>query len=233
MLDGNWPKYDPNYQKAKPYLATVPKNEGYKEEVAGGRTIGQAWGRIVYESDLTEPLDLYSPYILVGGSLSGELSAGRRIEIRTLRPKPGHRLEPDVWSKWETLHSGPGKFSAPLGRERFNGQSVGIHGVYRFQLRATPPGGSRVRLEAFFENGIMSIPQIFAGRNTIRFKVRDSARIDGPIRVVYSYQTAAREERHEQTLRAADFRNNVASYTIDAPGLIRCNSVSVVYGSKP
>ena len=36
--DGNWPKYDPNYQKCKPYLVTVPKNEGYKEEVSGGRT---------------------------------------------------------------------------------------------------------------------------------------------------------------------------------------------------
>ena len=229
MLDGNWPKHDPNYEKAKPYLVTVPTNEGYKDEVAGGRTIGQAWGRIKYEWDPSEPLDLYSPYILVGGTLSGELPGDNRIEIRTLRAKAGHRLEPDVWSSWERLHRGAGKFAVPLGRERFNGKSVSTHGVYRFQLRAAPPGPSRLKLEAFFETGIMSIPQIFAGRNTIRFKVRDAARIAGPIRVVYRYRDAAGEQRHEQTLRASDFRGNVASYTIDAPGLIRCDSVSVAH----
>src|SRR5579862_2070122 len=33
MLDGNWVKYDPNHQKAKAYLASIPKNEGYNQDV--------------------------------------------------------------------------------------------------------------------------------------------------------------------------------------------------------
>jgi hypothetical protein len=51
-LDGNWPKYDPNYAHAEPYLDTVPRNEEYPDWMAGGKTIGQAWGRITYEPDL-------------------------------------------------------------------------------------------------------------------------------------------------------------------------------------
>ncbi|MCB1021186.1 MAG: hypothetical protein KDC27_14740, partial [Acidobacteria bacterium] len=33
MLDGNWPKHDPNFAKAAPYLARVPADEGYNEQV--------------------------------------------------------------------------------------------------------------------------------------------------------------------------------------------------------
>ena len=51
MLDGNWPKYDPNYKIAKPYLSRVPSSEGYNEQVRGGKTIGQAWGRLTYAPD--------------------------------------------------------------------------------------------------------------------------------------------------------------------------------------
>jgi len=51
-LEGNWPQYDPNYLWAKPYLDTVPVDEGYPDWIAGGRTIGQAWGKITYEPDL-------------------------------------------------------------------------------------------------------------------------------------------------------------------------------------
>jgi len=49
---GNWPKHDPNHSRAEPYLVTVPRGEGYPEELAGGRTIGQAWGRIRYAPGL-------------------------------------------------------------------------------------------------------------------------------------------------------------------------------------
>ena len=54
-LDGNWPKHDPNHAKAEPYLAIIPEGEGYPRELAGGRTIGQAWGRLRYEPDLKDP----------------------------------------------------------------------------------------------------------------------------------------------------------------------------------
>ncbi len=273
MLDGNWVTHDPNYQRAKPYLAAVPVNEGYKEEIAGGRTIGQAWGRITYEPDLKEPLDavtpdstlvmsetaphlrpltsegggqtileFYSPYILVDGTLAGELLGSAaddlKVEIRTLRAKAANDEEPEVWSKWDVLHRGPGAFTSGLGRERFNGRDASIHGVYRFQVRiavganpgrTAPAGLARLKLTAHFENGIMSIPQIFAGRNEIRFKVRDASRIRGPIRVTYRYQTAAGEKQHTRVLNAADFHSNVASYSFDAPALTRCNSLAVVY----
>jgi len=273
MADGNWVKHDPNYSRAKPYLETVPMNEGYKAEIAGGRTIGQAWGRITYEPDLREPLDsstldstlvssaappylrpatdqgggqttfdFYSPYILVDGVLSGEFigAAGDdlKAEIRVQRAKAANAAEPDAWSRWDVLHRGPGAFAVPLGRPRFNGRDASIHGVYRFQVRVSagansqrpvPAGLARLKVEASFENGIMSIPQIFAGRNIIHFKVRDARRIRGPIRVTYSYQTAGGEKRHTQTLNSADFRGHVATYTLDARGLTRCNSVAVAY----
>lgn len=274
MLDGNWPKQDPNYEKAKPYLVIVPKGEGYNDQVSGGRTIGQAWGRLTYEPDWAKretlqiltpesnlahaaqapflraadntggaaTLDFYSPYILVDGVLEGEL-LGRadeaRIEIRAQLPKPRQRDQPDVWSDWEPLHSGGGQpFAVDLGRDRFNGRQVSLHGVYRFQVRVrlSPKAGrmnqvglKALRLRAHFENGIMSLPQIFAGDNTIHFKVADATAVTGPIQVRYRFQTADGEKAHAQTIRPEDFRGNVASYTLRAPGLTRCNSVEVAY----
>ncbi len=248
MFNGNWPKYDPNYQRAKPYLATVPTDEGYNAQVAGGRTIGQAWGRIIYEPDVEEAglarvdgeavVDLYSPYVLVEGTLEGELAGDAKIEIRTLEAKPRNADQPDVWSGWQALAEEPGVFHVPLGRARFNGADAGIHGVYRFQLRIKPGPRSRrespaglkaIKLVAYFETGIMSIPQIFAGSNTIRFKVRDAKAVRGPIRVTYRYQTAGGERKHEKVLRPSDFRGNEAVYQIDAPGLMRCKSLAIAY----
>lgn len=54
-----------------------------------------------------------------------------------------------------------------------------------------------------------------------------SSRIDGAISVKYRYQTAAGEKEHTQVLRAADFTGGVAGYTLDAPGLVRCNSLAI------
>jgi hypothetical protein len=275
MFDGNWVKHDPNYQKCKPYLATVPRDQGYNQDVSGGRTIGQAWGRITYAPDLHGGLpadalapgttfvhttaapylrpasqggggeaifDVYSPYILVDGTLSGELAGGAddapQVEIRTLASKPRNTAEQDVWSTWDTLHAGPGKFSIPIGKPRFNGRQVSIHGVYGFQVRISvrpkparraPAGLNSLKLELYFEIGIMSIPQIFAGRNTIRFKVRDSSQLRGPVKVAYRYQTATGEQSDERALRASDFRDDVATYVIEAPGLKRCNSLTIQY----
>jgi len=274
MLDGNWVKSDPNYAKCAPYVTTVPSNEGYNAEISGGRTIGQAWGKLTFEprwdnpqwmkvsaveSDFAQQLstpylrpttrrgggqatfDFYSPFVLVDGLLSGQWLASDadqpRVEIRTLQAKPNSRLEPDVWSEWQTLALGP-RFHNSLGRERFNGTDLSLHGVYRFQIRLSiSPNANRksevglqsLRLEAYFENGIMSIPRIVDGMNTIHFKVADSSRIRGPIRVVYRYQTRTAEKVHEQILQPTDFHRNSATWTFEAPGLIRCNSLLIAY----
>ncbi len=215
MRDGNWVKYDPNYQKAKPYLASVPRDEGYNSDVSGGRTIGQAWGKIIYEPDIealaSGLLDIYSPYILVDGALSaGE--AG--LEVRTLEPKAASESETERWSGWSPV----GGHALPQ-----------IHGVYRLQLRSRAGKLHPLRLEMYFETGIMSIPQIFAGRNTINFKVRDAAAIRSPLRVTYRYQTADGERADTHSLQSSDFHGNVATYRIDAPGLTRCNSLTITY----
>ncbi len=271
MLHGNWAHNDPNYLRAKPYLSQVPADEGYNKDVAGGRTLGQAWGRIVYQPDLRRPLDLLvqgstlvqmpspphlrprrpagggsatfdvqCPYVLVDGSIAGELAGTKadalRLEIRVLRAKATNDSEPDAWSSWEEIHRGPGAFTVSVGRARFNGRDPSIHGVYRFQVRVTvgansgrtrPAGLSQFRLAAQFENGIMSIPQIFAGQNRILFKVRDARCIGGALRVIYRYQDAAGAKAHSQSLLASDFRDDIASYTLDAPGLVRCTSLSI------
>lgn len=275
MLDGNWPKYDPNYQWAKPYLATIPKDENYDPEMEGGRSIGQAWGRMTYTPTLAqedlkdvlasgsslvhsavapylrprEPavggeavLDFYSPYVLVDGTLNAELAGGEEgdasIAIRTLRAKTNSAQDPDVWSEWQTLPSRPGKMSIELGRPRFNGRDVSIHGVYRFQVRVSVkprpgrqsmPGLNALALDLYFENGIMSLPQIFAGQNTVHFKLRDAAALRAPVVVTYRYQTADGEKAHKQMLKPGDFRNNAATYALDAPGLVRCNSITISY----
>jgi len=271
-LEGRWPKQDPNYRWAKPYLAAVPGDQGYPAEVAGGKTIGQAWGKLMYAPPLERPdffdgltpdstlvhstiapflrsvhpdsggqstFDIYSPFILVDGTLESELTgAGVRLELRTLRPKNANAAEADVWSPWQLLAGEAGRILLEIGKPRFNGTDVSIHGVYRFQLRLTveeragrtaPAGLSQLRLQLFFENGIMSLPQIFAGSNTIRFRVRDSARLQGPVAVVYRYQTAGGEKSNRQDLRPADFIGHQATYTLSAPGLLRCNSISISY----
>jgi len=273
-LDGNWPKYDPNYQMAKPYLVTVPAGEGYPPEMVGHRTTGQAWGRIRYTPNLRAGVDdalapgstlvhsdkmpylrpgtsgdggqavfdFYSPYVLVDGTLHAELAGALpddvKLELRTLRAKAADESAPDVWSRWQTLFSGPGRATVELGRRRFNGRDVSITGVYRFQIRVAvnpqagrtmPAGLSGLDLELYFENGIMSIPQIFAGANTIQFQLRDAAQLRGPVRVTYTYQTARGERAHTQILHAQDFHTNVARYSFHAPGLVRCKSLSITY----
>lgn len=271
-LDGRWPKFDPNYERVKMMLSTVPTNEGYDADLAGGQTIGQASGRIEYAPDLRhrpaseilEPgatlvragsapylrpaaiggggsgvIDVYSPYVLVNGVLEGELTgAGTKAEIRTERARYSNEAEPAVWSQWQTLDTGLGSFHTELGRPRFNGKDVSIHGVYHFQIRLSvpeaadrtePAGISRLRLSLTFENGIMSIPRLFAGRNNLRFDLKNAARLEGPVTVTYRYDTASGEQTAVHTLKPADFHDNTARYTLNAPGLIRCRSLSITY----
>ena len=92
-----------------------------------------------------------------------------------------------------------------------------------------PVGLKSLKLETYFENGIMSIPRISPGTNTIHFKVKDAAAIGFPIKVIYRYQTPAGERAHTQVLRPKDFHNAVATYKLDAPGLTRCNSLVIAY----
>ena len=218
MLDGNWTKYDPNYQKAKPYLSSVPRNEGYNQDVSGGRTIGQAWGKILYRPDArtvaSGMIDIYSPFVLVDGSLQNHGTAAASLEIRTLRAKVSSDGEPDTWSTWAPVQAG--------GLRQ-------VKGVYHFQIRGPARSLKALELEVYFENGIMSIPQIFAGRNTIHFKVRDAAAILRPVTVTYRYQTADGERAHTQALARRDFDGKIATYEIDAPGLERCNSLTIAY----
>lgn len=275
MLEGNWVKHDPNYQKCAPYLTTVPTDEGYKTEIAGGRTIGQACGRLIYEPDLADPgavdvsaietdlrhatsapylrpsrltgggkavFDIYSPYVLVNATLSGEWTAaendGAKVELRALMPKRGNGEAPDVWSSWRTLASGSRAFEVELGRDEAARGEASVHGAYRFQIRVSltgnpdrqrPSGLKALRLQAWFENGIMSIPRIVDGENTIHFKVTDARTVRGPIEVTYAYQTQQGERKHFQVLKPGDFRKNTATYRFKAPGLTRCNSLKIKY----
>ena len=158
--------------------------------------------------------------------------------MRTLSPKRLNTAELDNWSEWQTLVTGGKATTVELGLPRFNGQDVSIHGAYRFQLRVRVPespnrkamaGLSALSLKLYFENGIMSIPPLFAGKNQLRFRVADAAALTGPVTVVYGYDSASGEKTHRQILRAGDFQNEEATYTADAPGLLRCRSVSISY----
>ncbi|MGH9425735.1 MAG: hypothetical protein ACRD2L_05440 [Terriglobia bacterium] len=75
----------------------------------------------------------------------------------------------------------------------------------------------------------MSIPRLTAGKNTIHFKVADATSVKGPLEIVYRYQTRSGETQHRQVIQPRDFAGNVATYSFDAPGLVRCNSVLVRY----
>ena len=163
-----------------------------------------------------------SPYVLVDGTLSAVLAGeGAEIAIRTLAPKPRNAAEPDQWSEWQTLLTGSGAKQAELGRPRFNGRDVSIHGTYRFQVRVRVPqsaaqvaaGLSALSMKLYFENGIMSIPPLFAGQE--QSAVSRSGRI-GADGARHGRSTAMRRRAGEkilrQVLRRADFRNGEAEY---------------------
>jgi len=212
----NWPTHDPNYQRIQPYLTTIPTNEGYPPDLAGGRSIGQAYGTIEYTPTPQTPvppvLDLRSPYVLVDGTL--DTPPATTIEMRTLAPKTRNAAEPDQWSPWAPIPSG--KATLP------------VHGNYRFQLRVAGPN-RQLKLKLHFETGILSIPPLFAGNNTVRLRVADPAALKRNLTVTYRYTTAAGERQHRQILRPADFKTNEAVYQANTPGLLRCQSVAISY----
>ena len=52
MFDGSWPKTDPNFKYSENYLETIPTGEGYPEDMEGGKSIGQAWGKLTWKAPL-------------------------------------------------------------------------------------------------------------------------------------------------------------------------------------
>lgn len=211
MLDGNWPQHDPNHILARNELATVPTNEGYNSQVAGGRTIGQSWGRITSDAALEagRTFDFYSPYVLVDGSLN----SARPLEVRVLKAKPQHAGQPDVWGEWRKLMPRAGVIALDS-----------ISGLYRLQIRGS---AGPIKLTLHFENGIMTLPRLFDGDNRIQVKLRDASQLATRIHVTYRYATAGGEQRHEQVLARADFQGNTAAYRIRVTGLVRNLSVAI------
>ncbi|HUU26936.1 MAG TPA: hypothetical protein VM123_03920 [archaeon] len=185
--------------------------------------------------------DFYCPYILIEGEFTGELSAEENdevtLELRTLQPKTQNRDEPDRWSGWTQLATGNGLFDKTLGQIEYSGGKVSIYGKYRFQLRlkaraAGSPetvGLKKLGFSLNFENGIMSIPQIFAGENTLYFEVADQGAVRAPIHVAYEYTTQDTTKIFEHTFRPRDFRDNRASCLVDVPDLKRCSSLEIRY----
>ena len=216
MLEGNWPRFDPNHAAAQKELSSVPSTEGYNSQVAGGRTIGQSWGRIATEARLEagRVFDFYSPYVLVDGLLK----SAKPVEMRVLRAKPLHAAQPDVWTPWKTLRPTAGVIALD--------RTSALHGVYRLQIRGA---AGPIHLTLHFENGIMTLPRLFEGENQVQVKLRDASQLAAGRRlhITYRYATAAGEQRHEKSIALADFHNNIAAYRIRATGLTRNLSVAI------
>ncbi|OGG05788.1 MAG: hypothetical protein A3F83_05620 [Candidatus Glassbacteria bacterium RIFCSPLOWO2_12_FULL_58_11] len=194
-------------------------------------------------------LEFYSPYILVDGLISGKLEGGEgdsvEVAFRSQVPKRLNISQAEEWLPWRTISAKPGPFLVTLDRADAAEGGSSFHGTYRWQLKISlVAGGQRLvsnkprsqvgldalHVAAFFENGIMSIPQIFAGDNTIRFKVEDPAKVEGDILVTYRWQAAQGEQCNRKRITPDEFyKDNEAVYHLEAPGLERCNSLSISY----
>ena len=189
-------------------------------------------------------LEFYMPYVMVEGNIIGELSGdkGDKLEVsfRNQVAKPNSLDDPEEWLPWKIIATRPGHFQAWLDRGDAALGESSLHGAYRWQIRIRLSEGgdadviaglNSLRLVGFFENNIMSIPQLFDGRNTVRFKVDDPEMVKGQVEVTYKWQTDCGEQSHVQKIVPGEmfYRGNEAVYTIDAPGLVRCNSLTVKY----
>jgi len=188
-------------------------------------------------------LEFYSPYIMVDGLVKGELMGTKEdrvsVAFRSQVPKRFDLDEKDRWLDWKVLADKPGEFLATLDRTDAAEGASSLHGAYRFQLRlrfaaageASGVGLKSLGLAAFFENGIMSIPQIFAGDNTIRFKVDDPDQVEADILVTYGWQDAQGADwSHRMRITPNMFyKDNEACYHLEAPDLVRCNSLVISY----
>jgi len=276
MVGGDGEKNDPNLRYMEPYFARVPSGVGYPAYLENDLSLGQAWGRVKYQPDLSRSdlkeafldgagldtasespflrpandggegewiLEFASPYILVDGFIRGELLGSDsdvvEVAFRSQVPKRFDLSEPDKWKPWKVLTSKPGPFRVGLDRADSAEGSSSFHGTYRYQVRfrfqsaaaASQVGLADFGIVSFFENGIMSIPQIFAGENTVRFKVGDAAEIQSDIYVTYTWEDRVGQpgSHTKQITPELFFKENEAVYTIDAPELWRCNSLVVSY----
>ena len=156
------------------------------------------------------------------------------LAFRSQVAKTRNASEEEQWLPWKTLADKPGKFLSVIGREEaVLGEST-FHGAYRWQLRIRLKGEgaglSDLGFVTYFENGIMSIPQIFEGDNIVRFKVADPSKVRGDIYVQYDWSTSEGVKSHRRRISPDLFyRNNEAVYHIEAAGLLRCNSVLISY----
>jgi len=188
-------------------------------------------------------LEFVSPYILVDGFVRGELLGSENdvmeVAFRSQVPKRSNLSQPDEWKPWKVLSSKAGPFRVSLDRADAAEGGSSLHGTYRYQIRlrfkadASPSqvGLADFGLVTFFENGIMSIPQIFAGENTVRFKVRDATKIESDIYVTYTWE-AQSGRQYSDTKRIYPelfFKDDEAVYTISTPELRRCNSLVIEY----
>ncbi len=189
-------------------------------------------------------LEFYMPYVMVEGYVTGELAGDTadklEVSFRSQVAKPRNLADPDQWLPWKTLAAKPGHFQARLDRGDAALGESSLHGTYRWQLRirlaegedpGVVAGINKLALFGYFENGIMSIPQLFEGRNTVRFKVDDPSEVKGDIEVTYRWQTADGESSHLKRIVPGEmfYKDSEAVYVIEAPGLIRCNSLTISY----
>ena len=276
MVGGDGERNDPNLKYIEPYYTRVPARVGYPGYLENDLSLGQAWGRIKYEpelsrGDLSEALlegsglatalqkpfirpsqeggagewllEFVSPYILVDGFIRGELlgSDGDAVEVafRSQVPKRFDLSEAEQWNPWKVLASKPGAFRVGLDRTDSAEGSSSFHGTYRYQVRlrfkaassASQVGLADFGIVSFFETGIMSIPQIFEGENTIRFKVRDASEVKSDIFVKYVWEdkNGLKDSNTKRLYPELFFKDNEAVYTIVAPRLWRCNSLEIAY----
>ena len=187
-------------------------------------------------------LEFYSPYVMVDGSIFGELAGGEGDEVeiafRNQVAKRSNADEEDRWLPWVVVSDKPGReFRCNLDRaDAAEGLST-FHGAYKVQLRirlkaagaASEVGINKLAFTAYFENGMMSIPQIFDGDNTVRFKVQDSKQVTSTLKVAYNWTTEDGEvqETEVNLIPEMFYKDNEAVFNISAPGLKRCNWMSM------
>ncbi|MCE5271847.1 hypothetical protein LLH00_11270 [bacterium] len=187
-------------------------------------------------------LQFYSPYILVDGFVAGTLVGGKddkvELSLQSEAASPRGPVQEAEWLPWRSLADKPGEFLVTLDRTDAAEGGSTFHGAYRYRLRlklaaagqASAVGLSDLRIVTFFENGIMSLPQLFEGDNRVQFKVQDAAQVKGDILVTYLWSDSLGQRTDCKRLTPEMFfQDNRALYHIETPGLVRCDGLIVSY----
>jgi hypothetical protein len=174
-----------------------------------------------------------NPYILADGRIIADVACGAG-DAATLS------ISTDGGANWNQVASGAGSKDVNIGKSRFNATQMSVTGKYEFLLKfecraGTNPstvGLEALRIDTVFDSSLMSLPRLVAGANTLRFKVSDSKAVAAPITVTYRWKTGTADATHTREIRPSDFAGNEATYQVQAPGLTRCVSYTVEYGTK-